>query len=145
MKSVPFTKENIEKLIEDYPTPFYVYDEKKIRENARLFLDAFSWEPGFKEYFAVKALPNPHILSILKEEGCGVDCSSLAELVLAERVGFSGEDIMFTSNDTPPQEFIKAKGLGAVINLDAFGHIEFLKKHAGLPEILSFRYNPGEA
>lgn len=145
MKTVPFTKSDIEKLSREHPTPFYVYDEQGIRETTRRLLKAFSWEPNFKEYFAVKALPNPHILSILKEEGVGTDCSSLAELFLSERAGITGENIMFTSNDTPAEEFQKAKELSAIINLDALEHIEYLEKHAGLPEMLSFRYNPGAA
>lgn len=143
MKTVPFTKTDIEKLSAEYPTPFYVYDEKGIRETTRRLLSAFSWEPGFKEHFAVKALPNPHILSLLKEEGLGTDCSSLTELFLSERAGSTGENVMFTSNDTPAEEFAKAKEMGAIINLDALEHIEYLEKHVGLPQIISFRYNPG--
>ena len=142
-KLLPYSKAEIERIIEKYPTPFHLYDEKAIRENARKLLAAFAWAPGFKEYFAVKATPNPHILKILKEEGFGADCSSLAELVLAEKVGITGEDIMFSSNNTPAHEFIKAKELGAVINLDDISHIEYLEQHAGLPELISFRYNPG--
>ena len=143
MKTVPFTKTQIEKLIEKYPTPFYVYDEKAIRETTRTLVKSFSWNSDFKEYFAVKALPNPSILQIVKEEGCGTDCSSLTELLLSERIGITGENIMFSSNDTPAEEFKKARALGAVINLDDIRHIEYLERHAGLPEILSFRYNPG--
>ena len=142
-KTIPFSKAGIERIIEEYPTPFHIYDEKAIRENARDLLAAFAWMPGFKEFFAVKATPNPHILKILKEEGFGVDCSSLAELVLADKVGINGENIMFSSNDTPAHEFIKARELGAIINLDDISHIEYLETHAGLPELLSFRYNPG--
>ncbi|MDP3948220.1 MAG: diaminopimelate decarboxylase [bacterium] len=142
-KKLPFAKSKIEEIIKKYPTPFYIYDEKGIRENAKRFYKAFSWAPGFKNYFAVKALPNPHILKILKEEGMGVDCSSLPELILAEKVGTAGEDIMFTSNDTPAAEFKKARELGAIINLDDITHIEFLEKAAGIPEIICFRYNPG--
>ncbi len=145
MKSVPFTKSEVESLVSKHPTPFHVYDEQGIRDTTRRLLKAFAWNEGFKEYYAVKALPNPRILSILKEEGCGTDCSSLAELVLSEKVGIKGEDIMFTSNDTPIEEYKKAKELGTVINLDAFEHIEFLEKNIGLPEMLSFRYNPGSA
>lgn len=130
-------------LVEKYPTPFYLYDEAGIRAQTRDLIEAFSWNNGFKEYFAVKALPNPAILSLLKEEKCGADCSSLAELILAERAGIRGEEVMLTSNDTPPEEFIKAKEMGALINLDALEHIEYLERHAGLPETLSFRYNPG--
>ena len=142
-KALPFTKQEIEKIIEKYPTPFHIYDERAIRENARRLLDAFAWAPGFKEFFAVKATPNPFIMKILREEGFGADCSSLAELVLAEKVGLKGKEIIFTSNDTPAHEFVKARELGAIINLDDVSHIEYLEKHAGLPEFISFRYNPG--
>jgi len=143
-KSVPFTAEQLKELMRDNPTPFYIYDEQGIRDAARRLISAFSWAPGFKEYFAVKALPNPHVLSVLKEEGCGADCSSLPELMLAERVGISGENIMLSSNDTPAEEFVKAKAMGAIINLDDVNHLEYLEKHAGLPEIISFRYSPGQ-
>lgn len=142
-KTLPFSKGELERIIEKYPTPFHIYDEQAIRENARDLLAAFSWSPGFKEFFAVKATPNPHILKVLKEEGFGADCSSLAELIIAEKVGITGENIMFSSNDTPAQEFRKAKELGAVINLDDISHIDYLEKHAGLPDLISFRYNPG--
>lgn len=141
-KKVPFTKEQIEKIIKKYPTPFHIYDEKAIRENIRNFLKAFKWA-NFKEYFAVKATPNPYILKILKEEGCGTDCSSLPELILSEKVGIKGEEIMFSSNETPAKEYIKAKELGAIINLDDLSHIPFLEKICGIPEVISFRYNPG--
>lgn len=144
-KALPFTRTQIEEIVKKYPTPFHIYDEKGIRDNARRFRAAFSWVPGFKEYFAVKATPNPHILKILREEGCGADCSSLAELVLSERCGITGNDIMFTSNDTPAEEYKKAVALGAIINLDDISHISFLEKCAGLPELLSFRYNPGKS
>ena len=142
-KKVPFTKEQIESIIENYPTPFHIYDEQAIRENARKLLAAFSWAPGFKEYFAVKATPNPHILKILKEEGIGADCSSLPELILSQKAGIVGEDIIFSSNDTPAEEYQGARDIGAIINLDDITHIEYLEKHVGLPEIISFRYNPG--
>ncbi|MDR0310926.1 MAG: diaminopimelate decarboxylase [Acidobacteriota bacterium] len=142
-KKLPFTKTEIEKIIEKYPTPFHIYDARAIRENVRRFLKAFSGLPEFKEYYAVKACPNPAILRILKDLGCGADCSSMAELILAERVGITGENIMFTSNDTPAAEFQKARDLGGIINLDDISHIDFLKKHAGIPEIISIRYNPG--
>lgn len=142
-KPLPFDKATLEKIIAQYPTPFHIYDEKAIRDNARDFLAAFSWIPGFKEFFAVKATPNPSILSILREEGFGADCSSLSELVLAERVGIRGEEIIFTSNDTPGIEFRKARELGAIINLDDLSHLSFLEEQAGLPELLCFRYNPG--
>ncbi len=143
-KKVPFTAEQIKAIIKKYPTPFHIYDEKAIRENARRFYKAFSWVPGgFKDYFAVKALPNPYIMKILKEEGLGADCSSLPELILSEKVGLKGEEIMFTSNDTPAAEYKKAYELGAVINLDDISHIPFLEKSAGIPELICFRYNPG--
>lgn len=143
-KIPPFTKSFIEKIIKKYPTPFHIYDEKAIRETAKNFSKAFEWVPGgFKNYYAVKANPNPYILKIVKEEGMGVDCSSMTELLLAEKVGFKGEDIMFTSNDTPANEFKKAKELGAIINLDDISHISFLEEAAGLPDLICFRYNPG--
>jgi len=143
LKTVPFTKEQIDAIIEKYPTPFHIYDEKAIRQNARDLIKAFSWAPDFKEYFAVKACPNPFLMKLLNEEGFGADCSSKIELMLAQKCGITGEDIMFSSNDTPADEFIYAKELGAVINLDDISHIEYLEKNAGLPELLSFRYNPG--
>jgi diaminopimelate decarboxylase len=143
LQKVPFTREQIEKIIERYPTPFHIYDEAGIRENACRLARAFAWAPGFREYFAVKALPNPYILKLLKEEGFGADCSSLPELLLAERVGLPGEKIMFTSNDTPAREYVKARELGAIVNLDDISHIPFLAEHAGMPELLCFRYNPG--
>ncbi len=142
-KTIPCTKLQIEQIIQTYPTPFHIYDEKGIRENAREFLKAFQWNKGFTEYFAVKALPNPYILQILKEEGFGVDCSSLPELLLAEKVGFKGKEIIFTSNDTPSEEFVKAKELGAIINLDDITHIDYLELFTGLPDTICFRYNPG--
>ncbi|MDR1728538.1 MAG: diaminopimelate decarboxylase [Acidobacteriota bacterium] len=142
-KRLPFTKAQIERIIAQHPTPFHIYDARAIRENARRFLKAFAWAPGFKEYFAVKACPTPAIVRMLKELGCGADCSSLAELVLSERVGVTGEDVMFTSNDTPAGEYRKARELGGIINLDDISHIEFLKEHAGIPEVICIRYNPG--
>lgn len=142
-KKLPFTKEQLESIVREYPTPFHIYDEQAIRANARRLLAAFSWAPKFKEYFAVKATPNPHILSLLREEGIGADCSSLAELILAEKSGITGENIMFTSNDTPFEEYQKARELGAIINLDDITQIAYLEKHAGLPDLISFRYNPG--
>lgn len=142
-KTLPFTKEQIEELTREYPTPFYIYDEIGIRNTARQLYSAFSWVPDFKNYFAVKALPNPEILRLLKEEGMGADCSSLPELILSEMAGITGENIMFTSNDTPGEEFRKARDLGVIINLDDITHIDFLEKEAGMPEILCFRYNPG--
>ncbi len=142
-KLLPFTQDQVVQWTNKYPTPFYVYDENGIRNVCKRLNSAFSWAPAFKEYFAVKALPNPAILTVLKEEGCGADCSSLAELLLAEKVGLRGEDIMFTANNVPAEEFQLARKLGAIINLDDITHIEFLEKVAGLPEVLSFRYNPG--
>ena len=143
MKHPFVTHEKLEEIVSEYGTPFHLYDEKGIRDNARKVNGAFSWNNGFKEYFAVKATPNPVILKILKEEGCGVDCSSMTELMMAETVGFSGREIMFSSNSTPAEEFIYAKKLGAIINLDDITHIDFLEKHAGIPEIICLRYNPG--
>lgn len=142
-KTVPFTKQEIEKIIEKYPTPFHIYDEKAIVENARRFKKAFEWAPGFKNYFAVKALPNPSIVRLLHKEGFGADCSSMAELLICDMAGISGEDIMFTSNETPAEEYEKAMSQGAVINLDDITHIEYLEKATGLPEAICFRYNPG--
>ena len=142
-KTLPLTREQIAHITERYPTPFHIYDEKAIRENARRLKQAFEGVDGFKEYFAVKALPNPFIMKILSEEGFGADCSSLPELLLSERVGIVGEDIMFTSNDTPEGEFVKAKALGAIINLDDISHISFLEQAAGMPELICLRYNPG--
>ncbi len=143
MKEAFVSKELIENIVKDHPTPFHIYNEHGIRENARAMQKAFSWNPGFKEYFAVKATPNPAILRILKEEGCGVDCSSMAELVMSERVGFSGTDIMFSSNDTPPEEFETANRLGAIINLDDITHIDLLKETCGIPKRICCRFNPG--
>ena len=142
-KQLPFTKTKIEEIIKTYPTPFHIYDEKAIRDNAEDMKRAFSTVTGFKEFFAVKALPNPYILKILAEHGFGADCSSLPELLLAEKAGIVGENIMFSSNDTPSEEFVKAKELGAIINLDDISHIDVLEKTAGLPDIVCFRYNPG--
>ena len=141
--SFPLDHKQLEKLCQSFPTPFHIYDEASIRENARNLRQAFSWMPGFRNYFAVKALPNPFIMKILFEEGMGMDCSSMAELVLAEKTGIRGEDIMFSSNNTPAEEYVYAKKLGAIINLDDISHIDFLEKVAGLPELISFRYNPG--
>ncbi len=144
MKKLPFiTKEQAQEIIKKYPTPFHLYDEKGIRENARKVKQAFSWNKGFKEYFAVKATPNPAILQILKEEGCGADCSSYTELLMSEAVGITGSDIMFSSNVTPAEDFILAHKLGATINLDDFTHIDFLENLVGIPETISCRFNPG--
>ena len=144
MKKIPFvTLDEVKEIVKTYPTPFHIYDEKGIRENARNLKKAFSWNKGFKEYFAVKATPNPYILNLLKEEGCGTDCSSLTELMMSEACGITGENIMFSSNVTPAEEYVKARELGAIINLDDITHIDFLKECAGIPEKISCRYNPG--
>jgi diaminopimelate decarboxylase len=143
MSIIPFTKEKITEIINEHPTPFHIYDEKAIIENAIKFNKAFNILPNFKNYFAVKALPNPVILKILHKEGMGADCSSMPELILAEKTGIIGENIMFSSNNTPAKEFVKARELGAIINLDDISHIEFLEKTAGMPELICFRYNPG--
>ena len=140
----PFiTLEQAQEIIADVPTPFHLYDEKGIRANARLVNKAFAWNKGFKEYFAVKATPNPYLLRILKEEGCGVDCSSYTELLLSEACGFSGSDIMFSSNQTPVEDMKKAYELGAYINLDDATMVDFLDRVAGIPENIFCRYNPG--
>lgn len=144
MNKTPFvTLEQLREIEKTYPTPYHIYDEKGIRENARRLNRAFSWNKGFKEYFAVKATPNPYLMQILREEGCGSDCSSYSELLLAETVGNVGSDIMFSSNATPAEEFVLAKKLGAIINLDDITHIDFLEKVAGIPETICCRYNPG--
>lgn len=145
MKKIPFiTREKAKKIAEVYPTPFYLYDEKGIRKNAQAVREAFAWNPGFKEYFAVKATPNPRLLEILHEYGCGCDCSSLTELMLSNAVGIRGKDIMFSSNDTPAHEYAYAARLGAIINLDDITHIGFVENILGkLPETMSCRYNPG--
>ena len=140
-KTLPFTKEQLETMIEQYGSPFHIYDELAIRKNARKLIDAFSWAPEFKEYFAVKATPNPYILKVLREEGFGADCSSMSELILAEKARVLDENIMFSSNNTPADEYKKAKELGAIINLDDITHIDYLEKHIGMPKIISFRYN----
>jgi len=142
-KRIPFTKKQLEAILEKHPTPFHIYDEKAIRKNAREFKKAFSWNKGFKEFFAVKACPNPYIMKLLQAEGFGTDCSSMAELILSRKTGIAGEDIMFSSNDTPAEEFVKARKMKAIINLDDISHIDFLEKHAGLPELICCRYNPG--
>ncbi|WP_296013384.1 diaminopimelate decarboxylase [uncultured Treponema sp.] len=141
----PLSHSQLVELAKKFPTPFYIYDEKAIRENVKYFYKAFSIFPSFTEYFAVKALPNPYILKVLESEGCGGDCSSLPELMLCEKSGITGQRIMFTSNDTPAQEFVYAQKLGAIINLDDITHIDFLKNALGgkLPDTICFRYNPG--
>ncbi len=143
MKKPFVTKEQVAEIVQTYPTPFHIYDEKGIRENARRFKEAFSWNKGFREYFAVKATPNPFIMKILQEEGCGFDCSSYTELLLSDDVGAKKHDIMFSSNETPDEDFKKAFELGAIINLDDFTHIEILDKLTGIPETICCRYNPG--
>lgn len=142
-KKLPFTAEQLEEIIAQYPTPFHIYDAKGIVENVRKFIKAFSWAPHFKEYFAVKATPNPYIMRLLQQEGVGADCSSMAELVLCEKVGITGDEIIFSSNDTPYEEYAKAMELGAVINLDDITHVAYLEAHGPLPKRLCFRYNPG--
>jgi len=142
-KTTPFSKSQIQAIAASHPTPFYIYDERAIRANVRALRRAFAWADGFREYFAVKALPNPFILKILHAEGLGADCSSLPELLLAEHAGLRGEQIMFSSNDTPAGEFQAARRLGAIINLDDLSHLAYLEQNAGLPNLLSFRYNPG--
>ncbi|MCI6811424.1 MAG: diaminopimelate decarboxylase [Lachnospiraceae bacterium] len=145
MKKKPFVSKNkLEEIIKSYPTPFHLYDEKGIRENVKALKEAFSWNKGFKEYFAVKATPNPYLIQILREYGCGCDCSSLTELMLSKAMGVEGEDIMFSSNETPASEYAYANQVGAIINLDDISHIDYLEKTLGkLPKTLSCRYNPG--
>ena len=143
MKTPFVSREKLAEITDQFPTPFHLYDEKGIRERARALHEAFSWNPGFKEYFAVKATPNPAILKILKEEGCGVDCASYVELLMSQKLGFAGRDIMFSSNNTPAEEFQFARDLGATINLDAYEDVAFLRESAGIPKVISCRYNPG--
>lgn len=142
-KTFPLSRDQLADLAGRFPTPFYLYDEAAIRANARRLAAAFSIFPSFKEHYAVKALPNPFLLKILASEGFGADCASLPELLLAQKAGMSGEDLMFTSNETPAQEYLRAREFGAVINLDDLTHVEFLERTCGLPKVLSFRYNPG--
>ena len=144
MKKPFLTLAQAKEIASTHPTPFHIYDERGIRENARALRAAFAWNPGFKEYFAVKATPTPGILKLLREEGCGVDCSSLTELMMSDRCGFKGGEIMFSSNDTPAEEFVLADRLGATINLDDITHIDFLQKTIGhIPKKISCRFNPG--
>ena len=143
MKTPFVTREQLESLTQEFPTPFHLYDEAGIRETARALHRAFAWNEGFKEYFAIKATPNPSILKILQEEGCGVDTASYVELLMADKLGFSGKEIMFSSNNTPAEEFIYARELGATINLDAYEDIAFLKSVTSIPMVISCRYNPG--
>jgi len=142
-KTVPFTKADMDAITATHPTPFHLYDEKAILANARALKAAFAWNAGFREYFAVKATPNPYIMKLLAGVGFGADCSSGPELTLAESVGVVGEGIMFTSNDTPNEEYARAKTLGAIMNLDDISHIDYVAKGVGLPELICFRYNPG--
>jgi len=142
-KKLPFDQAKIESITKEYPTPFHLYDERGIRENVRRLQKAFSWNKGYREYFAVKALPNPVIMQILREEGCGMDCSSYTELMLSKAVGITGHDVMFSSNDTPAEEFELASEMGVIINLDDLTHVEFLKEHGGIPKTVSCRFNPG--
>ena len=138
------TKEQLDEIVKQYPTPFHLYDEKGIRENIKAVKEAFSWNKGFKEYFAVKACPNPFLINILKEYGCGCDCSSYTELMMSSAIGCTGKDIMFSSNDTPAEEYAYAYKLGATINLDDITHIDFLEDTIGtIPKRISCRYNPG--
>ncbi len=143
MKQLFFQEDQIRKICEEFPTPFYLYDERGIREGIRRLYRAFSWNRGFREYFAVKACPNPFLIRLMQEEGCGLDCSSYTELMLAEALGCSGEDIMFSSNVTPAKDFRYARELHAIINLDDFSHISFLEQNGGLPDTICLRYNPG--
>lgn len=145
MKKTFVDLQKLKEITKEFPTPFHLYDEKGIRENARRLREAFAWNKGFKEYFAVKATPNPTILRILKEEGCGVDCSSYTELLMSDAVGFRGDEIMFSSNVTPEEDFVLARKLNSVINLDDITHIDFLEGVAGIPETISCRFNPGGA
>ncbi len=144
MKKPFVTLEKIEEIVKDIPTPFHIYDEKGIRENARKVQQAFGWNKGFREYFAVKANPNPYLINILREYGCGCDCSSMTELMLAKELGFKGEEIMFSSNATPAEEYRYAAEIGALINLDDFTHVQFLEESIGcIPKTICCRYNPG--
>lgn len=142
-KYLPTSVEKLRNFTNEYATPFYLYDEKGIRQSVKKLISAFSWAPSFQEYYAVKACPTPGILGILKSEGCGLDCSSMAELVIAEKLDILGENIMFTSNNTPIEEYKKALELGAVLNLDDLSHVDYIENQAKLPERVSFRYNPG--
>lgn len=144
-KPLPFDESTVRSIADEYPTPFYLYDAAGIRKTCRQLNEAFAWSEGFRNYFAVKATPNPHILDLVRREGLGADCSSKAELMLSEKVGLRGEEVMFTSNNTPAWEYEAAKELGAILNLDDITHIDFVEQSVGLPELVSFRYNPGPA
>lgn len=143
MRALPFSKEELEAIVQKYPTPFHIYDEAGIRKNVLPLQEAFAWNNGFREYFAVKALPNPAIMKLLHSIGCGMDCSSMTELLLSRAVGITGTDIMFSSNDTPAEEFRLAREMGVLINLDDITHIPFLAENGGIPKIISCRFNPG--
>ena len=143
MRALPFTKEELEAIVLKYPTPFHIYGEAGIRQNVLRLQEAFAWNNGFREYFAVKALPNPAIMQLLHSIGCGMDCSSMTELLLSRAVGITGTDIMFSSNDTPAEEFRLAREMGVLINLDDITHIPFLAENGGIPKAISCRFNPG--
>jgi diaminopimelate decarboxylase len=143
MRALPFTKEELEAIVQKYPTPFHIYDEAGIRQNVLRLQEAFAWNNGFREYFAVKALPNPAIMKLLHSIGCGMDCSSMTELLLSRAVGITGTNIMFSSNDTPAEEFRLAREMGVLINLDDITHIPFLAENGGIPKVISCRFNPG--
>ena len=143
MRNLPFTKDALEAIVSKYPTPFHIYDEAGIRANVKRLQEAFAWNEGFREYFAVKALPNPVIMKLLFESGCGMDCSSLTELMLSRAIGVSGHDVMFSSNDTPANEFELASEMGVLINLDDITHIDFLANNGGIPKTVCLRFNPG--
>ena len=143
MRNLPFTKDALEAIAAKYPTPFHIYDEAGIRANVKRLQEAFAWNEGFREYFAVKALPNPMIMKLLFESGCGMDCSSMTELLLSRAIGVAGQDVMFSSNDTPAQEFQLAREMDVLINLDDITHIEFLAQNGGIPKTVCLRFNPG--
>ena len=143
MRGLPFTKDQLESIVKQYSTPFHIYDEAGIRANVKRLQESFAWNEGFREYFAVKALPNPAIMRLLFDIGCGMDCSSLTELMLSRSVGITGHDIMFSSNDTPANEFQLASDMGVLINLDDITHIDFLAKNGGIPKTVCLRFNPG--
>ena len=143
MKKPFVTNQQIQEIVKEFPTPFHLYDEKGIRENAKKLKEAFAWNKGYKEYFAVKATPNPFLINILRDYGCGCDCSSMTELMLSEAIGVTGHDIMFSSNDTPAEEFARANSQGAIINLDDYTLMETMEQACGVPQIVCCRYNPG--
>jgi len=143
MRNLPFTKDALEAIVEKFPTPFHIYDEAGIRANVKRLQESFSWNEGFREYFAVKALPNPMIMKLLYESGCGMDCSSMTELLLSRAIGVTGHDVMFSSNDTPASEFQLASEMGVLINLDDITHIDFLAANGGIPKTVCLRFNPG--